>query len=230
MLWAVRGACYAFFMKQPQAILFDLDGTLIDSMPLFRSSIEHALAPHGARLDSTYFSHWHGKRLPWKDLLLHHSIDLTHESVVSESSKAEFGRLLKEDIGWMKGAPELLARIRESGIPSGIVTTAFNSFIDAVDENLSIRNLLNVVITAEDVGEKSKPDPHGLFLACDALSVDPTHAIYVGDQPFDMLAANAAGASAWLVKHPHTPTDAKEYATHVFNDLNGVLAELSLVS
>ena len=206
-------------MKTSKAVLFDLDGTLIDSMALFRQSVADAIARHGASLQPEYFLTWHAGRLPWEDLLKEYTIDLTQQSDVQDYSKERFQELLRTQIGWMPGAEELLTHVRVAGIPTGIVTTAFNTFVDAVNQKLSIRSLIDLFITAEDVGHKGKPNPYGLLLAAERLGIKPTNAIYIGDQPFDVLAANAAGMESWLIQHPHTPVDAGKNATLVLPNL-----------
>ncbi len=217
-------------MKKYEAILFDLDGTLIDSMPLFRQSVAEALAQHGGTLKPEYFMVWHAARLPWADLLTEHKIDLSHEANVQMHSKQQFQELLRTEILWMPGAQELLCSIKKEGIPTGVITTAFKSFVDAVNEKISIYELVDLFITAEDAGDKGKPNPYSLVLAAQKLGVNVKDCIYIGDQPFDVQAANAAGMQSWLVQHPHTPKDAGKQATRVLTDLFEVLRVLNLES
>jgi phosphoglycolate phosphatase len=217
-------------MRASKAVLFDLDGTLIDSMALFQQSVADAVARHGGSLKPEYFMKWHAGRLPWADLLTEYSIDLSHETDVQRYSKEHFQELLRTQIAWMPGAEGLLRHVRVAGIPSGIVTTAFKSFVDAVNEKLTIHDLVDLLITAEDVGEKGKPNPYGLLLAAQKLGIDPKEAIYIGDQPFDVLAANAAGMESWLVQHPHTPADAGKHAKLVLPNLTEALRILNPAS
>lgn len=130
----------------------------------------------------------------------------------------------------MPGAEKILRYVQAEGIPSGIVTTAFRSFVDAVNEKLPIHALVNLLITAEDVGEKGKPNPYGLLLAVEKLGIKPMDAIYIGDQPFDVLAANAAGMESWLIQHPHTPVDAGKHAKLVLPNLIEALRILNPAS
>jgi pyrophosphatase PpaX len=214
-------------MKFSKAVLFDLDGTLIDSMALFRQSVADAIQRHGASLKPEYFLIWHAGRLPWEDLLKEYLIDPSLKDDVQNYSKQRFQELLRTQIGWMPGAEDLLKYVQANKIVTGIVTTAFNSFIDAVDEKLRIRNFTDLIITAEDVGDKGKPNPYGLLLAAEKLEIKPEDAIYIGDQPFDILAANAAGMESWLVQHPHTPADAGKDAKVVLQNLSEALHMLS---
>lgn len=206
-------------MKKNEAIFFDLDGTLIDSMPLFRQSVAEALTRQGGTLTPEYFMTWHAGRLPWADLLAEYKIDLAHEEEVQMYSKKQFQELLRTQISWMPGAKELLHSLKKEGIPSAIVTTAFKSFVDAVNEKISIYELVDLFITAEDAGDKGKPNPYSLLLAAEKLGIDAKDCIYIGDQPFDVIAANAADMQSWLVQHPHTPKDAGRQATRVFANL-----------
>lgn len=170
---------------------------------------------------------WHAGRLPWEDLLKEHNIDLSHQGDVQDYSTQRFQELLRTQIGWMDGAEDLLKYIHVAGIPTGIVTTAFSSFIDAVNEKLPIRHLIDLIITAEDVGDKGKPNPYGLLLAAEKLRIKPMDTIYIGDQPFDVLAANAAGMESWLIQHPHTPVDAGKHAKLILPNLTEALHVLN---
>jgi pyrophosphatase PpaX len=173
-------------------ILFDLDGTVIDSVALIRESHRHAVrsvlrkelsdetlvAMVGRPLieQMRVFSEEHADKL----LRVYRSWNHAHTD-----------ELLHE----YNGMDKLLGRLTAAGRTLGIVTSKSKPTVDLAFAVLPLRHHFSVVIAAEDT-DHHKPDPAPIRLALERLGADPARACYVGDAPFDIDAATAAGVTA----------------------------------
>lgn len=196
------------------AILFDLDGTLTDSTRLFHAAVEGSMRSIGIDMKMELFVEWHGRHEHWEHLLTAHGADGTRWEAVERVTFENFDRLLSTDITWLPGVEEALAELKRRDMPMAVVTNSLDRFIDVIDRAIPLKTLFPVIITASFTQERRKPDPYGLLVAAERLGVPPANCLYVGDQPFDILAANGAGMHDCLFVGPHTPATAELMAKH----------------
>lgn len=173
-------------------ILFDLDGTVIDSVALIRESHRYAVREVLGRdfPDATLVQNV-GR--PLIDQMLAFSSEHADEllRVYREWNRAHTAELL----GAYEGVDELLSRLTAAGRTLGVVTSKSGPTVDLAFDVLPLRHHFAVVIAAEDT-ERHKPDPAPLLAALARVGGDATRACYVGDAPFDLQAARAAGVAA----------------------------------
>lgn len=184
-------------------VLFDLDGTLIDSGPIILSSMEHAVR--------TVL----GREVPPDELGLHiggqgivaqmTAIDAEHVDALLEAYK-EHNDGLHETLEAFDELLALLPGLREQGRKLGIVTAKRHRTVGlALHRFPALAELFDVVVAHEDT-DRHKPDPDPVLLAVERLGGTPEEAVYVGDSPFDIGAAKAAGVFAvavgWGGIHP----------------------------
>jgi HAD superfamily hydrolase (TIGR01549 family) len=180
-------------------VLFDLDGTLIDSVILFREACQQMIQRVGANFNTLFFWEWHGKRLTWLELLAHHGIFDLEEDYINEEVHKIFFDLVSRDSSPLPGVEELLEFLSDAGYKLGIVTNASRAYVDLVNKNFPLSKWFSVIITSDDTLKCPKPDPKGLLLACKNLGVTSKDAIYIGDQEFDLIAAKNAGMDSCLL-------------------------------
>lgn len=204
---------------KPAAVLFDLDGTLTDSTRVFHRAVEESLAELGGTLSRDIFDPWHTVQGKWSDLLERHDLDPALHDRMHTLTYEAFDRLLKTDIEWIDGAAEAVAAVRERGCKTAIVTNSIHRFVDTLNTKLPLRAQFPVVITEDETKERRKPDPYGPLLAADLLGVKPDECLFVGDQTFDMLAANAAGMESCLYLGAHTPPETALLAKRVIRSM-----------
>jgi pyrophosphatase PpaX len=93
------------------------------------------------------------------------------------------------------GVTEMLWRLRDGGARMGIVTSKLRPSVDLVLDQVSYGPAFEVIVTVEDT-DSHKPEPEPILCALERLRVSPETAIYVGDSPYDILAARAAGVAS----------------------------------
>ena len=97
----------------------------------------------------------------------------------------------------MPDADRLLSALREKGLKLGVVSNNYTTIYETLSE-LGLTRYFDCIVISEEVGLQ-KPDPAILRLACERCGVSPNETLYVGDHPFDIVCAHAAGAAAaWL--------------------------------
>jgi len=190
-------------MAQARAVIFDLDGTLIDSIELIVRSYEHAVLEHG--LPSPGRSEW----LRWLGTPLKHQFSLLVGECEDQEARVE--ALIRTYRAWnlahhdelvkpYRGVTEAVARLAADGRILGIVTSKMRASAQRGMLHVGLEpQWFQAVVGLEDTA-RHKPDPAPLLLALEQLGVAPEQAIYVGDSPHDAACAQAAGATAMAVR------------------------------
>lgn len=186
--------------NQLQAVLWDMDGTIVDTEPYWFEAEYSVVAQHG---DSWSDDHAHA--LVGFDLLdsgrymiehggvrltPHEIVELLLDSVVSN---------LKREVPWRPGARELLADVRAAGIPTALVTMSWKRFAVEVVDALPA-GVFDASVVGDDV-ERGKPHPDPYLLAAERLGVDITRCLAIEDSPTGVASALAAGATVLAVPH-----------------------------
>ncbi|MGP4025187.1 HAD-IA family hydrolase [Actinomadura sp. 3N407] len=196
------------------AVLFDVDGTLVDSTPLVERAAREWAAEHGIDADE-FLSDAHGRRTGDRvaDFLPPDQVrDATARLDALESSGTD-------GITALPGAVELLTNM--NGLPCAFVTSMDRAQLKVRTEVAAIP-LPPTVITAEDV-QNGKPDPSGYLQAARRLGVDPAACVVIEDAPAGIAAGRAAGATVLAVTTSHDPAVLTE-AHRIVPDLTAVTA------
>ncbi|MCD9025204.1 pyrophosphatase PpaX [Cohnella silvisoli] len=204
-------------------VLFDLDGTIIDTNELIIQSFFHALrgvSPEG--LTREHIIPYMGQTL--KSQLQHFS-GLENVDQLTEAYR-EYNHLRHDEmVSLFPGVAEVVPKLRNAGIKLGIVTTKMRATTLRALELLGLQESMGTIVTLDDV-EHAKPHPEPVTKAIQALGSDPEETLMVGDSSVDMESAIAAGAVpigvAWSLKGEEYLF--KSGAKHVLREMNELLA------
>lgn len=212
-------------MSSHKAILFDLDGTLVDTISLYEQAFIKVLAAQGYEVSLETFRDWYMRGVHLREIA--QILGFPEEDIpqMRLERDAIYHELLGTQTAWIAGAEEALRKAKEIG-PVGIVTGSWLSYLEAMRPKTDIFTHAKAIITADDMHMFMKPHPHGLLVCADRLGVDPAACVYIGDQKFDVEAANAAGMTSVLVHGTHTPKDAGDYANVVAHTLEEMWEKL----
>ena len=176
------------------ALLFDLDGTLVDSIELIINSFQHAFASHtGPAPSREEFATGIGRPLAAQFAQYCESADQVQFliSKYREYQLVHHDRLTKPYDG-MAGA---VVALSEAGHALGVVTSKVEALALRALKHVGFAEHFRVVVGC-DATTKHKPDPEPVLLALERLNMPPEHAIFVGDSPYDIQAGLAAGVTA----------------------------------
>jgi pyrophosphatase PpaX len=178
-----------------RVVLFDLDGTLVDSGAIILGSFHHAT--------ETVL----GRRLPDEQILAQvGGTNLAHQMALLDPDRVdELVRVYREhndpqysELACFDGMVDVLARLKDQGRRLGIVSAKRRQTVERVFEGAGIGEYFDAVVGSDDT-DRHKPDPDPVLKALELLEAEPREAAYVGDSPFDVEAAHAAGVYAVAV-------------------------------
>ena len=179
------------------AVLWDLDGTLIDSEGYHWSSWLEALSHEGLRLTREQFRTTFGQR---NDRILRGWLgpDAPDEQIrrIGDAKEAAYRRLMREGgLAGIPGASEWIDRLASRGWRQAIASSAPRLNVEAVLDVLGWHGRFDAIVTAEDVS-RGKPDPEVFLVAAKRLHTEPFACIVVEDAAAGIQAAHAAGMRA----------------------------------
>jgi pyrophosphatase PpaX len=175
-------------------VLFDFDGTVVDSGRMILASFRHATK---TVLD---------RDLSDAELLAAVGTPLREQMRLFDAERVDelvevyraHNEPLHEALEACDGMLDVLRRLKGQGRKLGVVTAKRGSTLDLAFAVLPLRAYFDAVVSAEEV-ERHKPAPDPILLALERLGARPEEAAYVGDSPFDVVAARAAGVFAVAV-------------------------------
>ena len=180
--------------KHPlEAVLFDFDGTLIDTGGLILASFRHTMREALGRDDLSDEELMRNVGVPLLKQMEEFAPGRGEElvAVYRKHNHAHHDEIAEP----FEGVDALLSGVRDLGLPIGIVTSKGQVAFGMGERLIGLDGKVDLVVTADDV-HTHKPDPFPLVYAADKLGVDVTRTVYVGDSPHDMAAAKAAGSVA----------------------------------
>lgn len=184
----------------PAAVLWDMDGTLIDTEPYWMAEEGELIARAGGSWSAEDAVELVGNSLlvSAEIILARTPVTGTPEQVVDALLAGVVART-RAHLPWRPGGRELLAECVALGIPSALVTMSYTSLAEVLLEELP-DGTFAAVVTGDEV-EHGKPAPDPYLLAAARLGVDPAHCLAVEDSPTGVRSATAAGVPTIGVPH-----------------------------
>jgi beta-phosphoglucomutase-like phosphatase (HAD superfamily)/spore germination protein YaaH len=176
----------------PAAVLWDMDGTLVDTEPYWMACERELVDAYGGTWTEDDARSIIGFDLLDAAVVLRDrgGVDLDPHEIVERMLDGVIARV-HDHVPWRPGARRLLSELNELDVPCALVTMSWRRLVDAVVSELEpIR--FDVLVTGDDV-RRGKPHPEPYLLAARRLGVDPTECVAIEDSPTGVASAGAAG-------------------------------------
>jgi HAD superfamily hydrolase (TIGR01509 family) len=177
-----------------KAVIFDLDGVLIDSEPLHAMADNQLLINSGIHVPDNYFDRFVGvtNREMWGKIKNDYSIILSIEELMELQMPLKLKLLEEMDFKPIQGIIELLEDLKERNIPMAIASSSPRQFIEKVLEKIGVMQYFTILVSGEEV-ERGKPEPDIFLKAAELLNVEPVACIVIEDSASGTIAAKRAG-------------------------------------
>ena len=207
----------------PRPVVFDLDGVLIDSEPLYERAMRDYAAGLGRDDAGELYAVTLGRR----------EVDFLPDVAASLRRDVEDVRLgleqatlpLTAELQPMPFAVGAMSALHADGRRLAVATSSTAPFARAALERLGIGGLVRALATGDEVA-RGKPDPEIYLLAAERLGVEPADCIAVEDTPAGVAAAQGAGMTCVAIPHALSPAAGLGGADAIVGDLGEALAEL----
>lgn len=191
--------------KQVRAILFDLDGTLVDSFPAIEASVNHVRSLHSLEplpLEAV-------KRCVGNGLtrLLELTCPAGEPGGNAEAFTEHHARTLMQGTLVLPEVHETLRNLKEREVQLAVCSNKPVELSRQLLQTFDLATYMTAILGPESVPRR-KPDPDMLWAALSQLKVQPSQALYVGDMTIDIATARAAGIEVWVI-----PTGSQDRAT-----------------
>ena len=195
----------------PAAVLFDLDGTLLNTAPDMVLALDRLLAEHGHGPSDFELARLHVSKgaiglinIAWSALGL--KLEEAHRMSLRERYLDLYAERLCEQTALFDGMAAVLEAFENAGLPWGIVTNKPGFLAEPLLVQLELLPRCAVLVSGDTLSER-KPHPRPLLFAAEQLGIDPGQAIYVGDDERDIVAGKAAGMKTITAAYGFIPPD-----------------------
>ncbi|MFD5829540.1 HAD family hydrolase [Lentzea sp. NPDC060358] len=189
-------------MSDLQAVLWDMDGTLLDSEKLWDIPLYEYAEKLGGTLSLETRESMVGTNVPTTMRLLFADVGVEPTDADLVDGAAWISRRTEEvfraGLPWRPGAREALRAVRSSGVPMALVTSTERALTEVALDTIG-RDLFDVTVCGDEVDGLNKPLPEPYLKAARLLGVDPVQCVAVEDSPTGVAAAVAAGCTVLVV-------------------------------
>lgn len=199
----------------PPVVIWDFDGTLVDTEPVWARTEQQIMAAHGVHWTDEMMRAKIGQPATLSALQMAEAIGAPEraDEFFAELHEKVAGHLREHDLPYLPGVQSLIHELERHGVRAAIVTASNGQIIDAARSRLP--EVFEFVITADDV-ERSKPHPDPYLLAFERLGIDPLDAIILEDSvPGSQSALEAGGLVYAVPELVHIPAEPR---LHVSDD------------
>lgn len=199
-----------------KALVFDMDGVIIDSEPLHAVISEGVLKELGGQPAERELYEFVGVRNEemWAILKERHKLKESVEEILALHEKHKRRRFTEEPIEPVEGIPELIREAKSKNLKIALATSSPKFLAEIILERLNLYSFFDILIAASDIS-RAKPDPEIYLKAAEKLGVRPEECIAVEDSYYGMMAAINAGMKCIVYDNPNAGNMEKSKADYV---------------
>ena len=203
-----------------KAVIFDMDGVLVDSEPLHKEAETYVLAKHGIQYSENIakqYTAYGTEELFWKDIANHFRIELDIAEAIKQKQKYYFNHFNKIEL--IQPAIDLLQRLKSHNCRIALASSSSRNVIKKTLSTFSLEKYFEFTISSDDVNY-GKPAPDVFILAAQSLKIDPQNCIVIEDSVNGVKAGKAAGMTVVAVPNAFTETFNFSEADYILKSLD----------
>jgi len=210
-----------------KAVIFDMDGVLIDSEPLHFSAVEAVLNKYGIKIHEGFLNKYVGdtNERVWIKMKEEFALGESIEFYIKQQVECTIECLWRDDYKAIGGVVELLQLLKENGYSIGIASSSPPNVIQSIIERIGINDYIEEWVSGNEV-EESKPAPFIYQRAAKVLGFEPAECVAIEDSFYGVAAAKAAGLKCIGYKSPDAIEQDLSAADVMVSKINQVTIEL----
>ena len=193
-------------MSGYRAVIFDMDGVLVDSEPLFLNAINRLLVQEGvdpvSEAENQDFLIGTTIQETWRQLKLRRPLPLSAETYMQRYDVI-VREVMMQELAPQPGVRELIAACRQRGLPIAVASSSRHIWVDLKLAAIGLTGAFDLVLGGDDV-TRGKPEPDIYLKAAAGLGIPPGQCIAIEDSPIGITAAVASGAYTIAVRTDYT--------------------------
>lgn len=210
-----------------KAVIFDMDGVLVDSQPYhFKADID-TMAEYGVIKDQKFYESFAGTLTAdrMRTLKEMFGLDVPVEEMTIKRENMILDIMGKEDIKPVSGIPEFLRSIKEKGLTTAVASSSDYKLINLILDRLKIAQYFDSVTSGSDV-KRGKPSPDVFLLAAERIGIEPSECLVVEDSENGVKAAKAAGMKALGYINPTSGKQDLSLADFITDDFKKISIDM----
>lgn len=188
-----------------KAVIFDMDGVIIDSEPIHNRLMLKTFGHFGIPFDERDFVHYVGTTNAYlfREMKQKYEVAASVEEMDSYQYNLLMETIPGEDIEPVAGIPELLVDLKSRGIPAAVASSSSLALIELVTKKFNLQAYFAGYLSGEDL-PRSKPDPAIYLLSAEKLGLRPAECLVIEDAALGVEAAKAAGMTCIAYRNPNS--------------------------
>lgn len=208
------------------AVIFDMDGVLVDGEPLHFETVNELLGREGKSITLDQYKPYMGTKTGWADMIADFGLSQPREYYSPIYGDLVLGRY-RDRSEALPGALSVVTALRMSEQRLAVASSSIRPWVEACLAKIGLGNAFEVLVTGSEV-EKGKPDPEIYLLAAEKLGVDPKRCLAFEDAPAGIESAKRAGMTVWAVRTEYTrglslPDPDREFETLADVDITDII-------
>ncbi len=184
------------------AVIFDMDGVLVDGEPLHFETVNELLGREGKSITLEQYKPYMGTKTGWADMISDFGLSRPREHYSPIYRELVLNRY-RDRSEALPGALSVVTALRMSGQRLAVASSSIRPWVEACLAKIGLGNAFEILVTGSEV-ENGKPDPEIYLLAAEKLGVDPKRCLAFEDAPAGIESAKRAGMTVWAVRTEYT--------------------------
>ncbi|HEY5475326.1 MAG TPA: HAD family phosphatase [Tepidiformaceae bacterium] len=185
-----------------EAVIFDMDGVLVDGEPMHFAAVNQLLATEGKSISLERYKPYMGTKTGWVDMIADFNLPGSREhysALYRETMLASY----RERSEALPGAVALVRALQAGHMPLAIASSSIRPWVEACLDRIGLLDAFDEIVTGSEV-ERGKPAPDIYLLTAERLGVEPRSCLVFEDAPAGIESAKNAGMVCWAVRTEYT--------------------------